>query len=99
VTNLDVPYDAASKTAEGPSNLAGDRVRPVTITLRDRVMAVLRRVPSGLTADEIADRCGVSLLAIRPRVAELNKGGHIEDTGVRRFNASGAKAAVWRVHA
>jgi response regulator of citrate/malate metabolism len=99
VTNLAVPYDAESKTDHGPSNLAGDRIRPVTITLRDRVMAVLRRVPSGLTADEVAERCGVSLLAIRPRVAELNKGGHIEDSGARRFNASGAKATVWRIRA
>jgi len=94
---LDVPYSAASKTKEGPSNAAGDRVRPATITLRDKVIAVLRRVPSGLTADEIAERCGVSILAIRPRVAELNKGGHIIDSGVRRMNASGAKAAVWRI--
>jgi DNA-binding NarL/FixJ family response regulator len=94
---LDVPYDASSKTKAGPSNQAGDRIRPTTITLRDKVIAVLRRVPSGLTADEIAERCGVSILAIRPRVAELNKGGHIEDSGVRRFNSSGAKATVWRI--
>jgi predicted ArsR family transcriptional regulator len=94
---LDVPYDAASKTKEGPSNQAGDRIRPATTTLRDKVLLVLRRVPSGLTADEIAERCGVSILAIRPRVAELHKGGHIEDSGVRRRNDSGAKATVWRV--
>jgi predicted ArsR family transcriptional regulator len=94
---LDVPYDAASKTTAGPSNQAGDRVKPATITLRDKVILVLRRVPSGLTADEIAERCGVSILAIRPRVAELNKGGHIEDSGVRRRNDSGAKATVWRI--
>lgn len=94
---LNVPYDAASKTEEGPSNQAGDRIRPTTTTLRDKVLIVLARVRSGLTADEIAERCGVSILAIRPRVAELNKGGHIEDSGERRRNASGAKATVWKV--
>jgi DNA-binding NarL/FixJ family response regulator len=92
------PYDAASKTESGPSNEAGAAIRPKTTTLRDKVLCVLRRVPSGLTADEIAERCGVSLLAIRPRVTELNKAGAIEDTGLRRKNiVSGAKAAVWRI--
>lgn len=89
-----VPYDAGSKTKEGPSNAAGDAIRPRTKTLRDDVLTVLKR--GNFTADEIADRMGKSILAVRPRVTELNAAGDIEDTGLRRLNSSGVRATVWR---
>lgn len=51
------------------------------------------------TADETADRIGESVLAVRPRFSELLALGLIEDTGIRRPNASGRNATVWRVKA
>ena len=49
------------------------------------------------TADEIATYLGKTVLAIRPRVAELRRLGLIQDTGERRTNESGRRAAVWRI--
>jgi hypothetical protein len=66
--------------------------------LRDRVLTAIRNAgPAGLTADQCASRIGETVLAVRPRVTELKWAGKIETTGERRANASGAKAAVWRV--
>ena len=48
-----------------------------------------------LTADECAARLGASVLTIRPRVSELRARGQVVDTGVRRVNQSGRRAAVW----
>jgi len=90
-----LPYDTASKVESGPSVEAGDRLRPKSPTLRDMVLTVLSR--GNFTADEIAERMGKSILAVRPRVTELAAAGIIEDTGARRANASGVRATIWRV--
>jgi predicted HTH transcriptional regulator len=50
-----------------------------------------------MTADEVAENMGKSILSIRPRIAELSKLGSIEDSGQRRTNESGKVATVWRV--
>lgn len=50
---------------------------------------------SGLTADECAERLGISILSARPRLTELKAQGLIEDSGLRRANASSRKAKVW----
>lgn len=90
-------YDTASKTESGPSNVAGDRLRPKSPTLREQVLTVLRRHPAGLTADQIAERMGKSILAVRPRVTELASAGALVDTGKREKNSSGMNATVWRL--
>jgi predicted ArsR family transcriptional regulator len=97
MSQIALPYDTASKTTQGPSNAAGDRLRPKSPTLRELALVVLKRHPAGLTADEIAERLGKSVLTIRPRVTELGAAGAITDTGARRVNASGATATVWRL--
>lgn len=60
---------------------------------------VLNRItqagPFGMTADECAAALGKSVLAIRPRVSELNKRGLIEKSEVKRRNSSGLLARVW----
>ncbi len=66
-------------------------------TLRDNVIYVLKRGP--ITADECSDVLGETVLAIRPRFSELRRLGIIEDTGLRRPNASGHRATVWRIKA
>lgn len=68
--------------------------------LREKCHACLRG--AALTADEVAELVGESVLAVRPRVTELRQQGKVEQaTGtdgkpLRRRNASGATAAVWR---
>ena len=79
------------------SKEAAAAVEGRAVTLRGHALDLLRR--ESLTADEIAARLGESVLAIRPRCAELNKQGLIEDAGDRRKNASGRNAIVWKARA
>lgn len=59
-------------------------------------LSVLRRAgANGLTADECAIALGKSVLSIRPRFSELKILGLVIDSGRRRSNASGRRAAVW----
>lgn len=78
------------------SEEAAESMRESAPTLRAKALDVLRAC-GPLTADEIAKKLGKTVLAIRPRITELNKMGHIEATGYRRKNASGRQAAVWRI--
>ena len=48
-----------------------------------------------MTADEIADRLGLSVLSVRPRCSEMLNLGRIKPTGERRRNRSGKSASVW----
>ena len=73
---------------------AAEKIAPAVSHLKKSVLATIKS-SDGLTADEVADRLGLSILAIRPRVTELNKLGLIRDTGDRRANASGRGAIVW----
>ena len=79
---------------EGTSSDAAEAVTPRAPTLRSKVLQVLNT--TDLTADECADKIGESVLSIRPRLSELRRAGFIEETGERRSNVSGLKAAVWR---
>lgn len=59
--------------------------------------ACLRELAThNLTADETAAQVGRDKMAIRPRFSELKAKGLIRDTGERRKNASGKRAAVWQ---
>lgn len=67
--------------------------------LRNRAFAeIVRAGKMGLTADQVAERLGETVLAVRPRVSELAKAmpPMIVPTGERRKNDSGLKAKVWR---
>lgn len=50
---------------------------------------LLRRNPAGLTADEMAERLGKSILSVRPRITELSHAGLIRDSGLRRMARGG----------
>jgi predicted ArsR family transcriptional regulator len=87
----DVPgfrADDCSRAAAAVAERSASRVR-------DSVLAELQRCPG--TADEIADRLGLSILTVRPRFSELKKMGRVIKTGERRKNRSGCPANVWRV--
>jgi len=58
---------------------------------------MIERSANGLTTDECAERLGETVLSIRPRFTELAAKGEIEDSGIRRKNASGRSATVWRI--
>ena len=65
--------------------------------LQRLVLTELSKAP--MTADEIADRLNIDKLSIRPRCSELKALGKIADSGMRRPNASGRSAAVFRLAA
>jgi hypothetical protein len=69
----------------------------LAVEIRGKVFQYLAEHSAGATADEIAAALNYSILTIRPRVSELNKQGRIVDSGLRRPNASGRNAIVWRI--
>lgn len=77
------------------SRLAAESIASRAETLRDAALEVIRTMPR--TADEVASIIGESVLAVRPRIAELHKMRKIRATGQRRENQSGQSAHVWEV--
>lgn len=72
-----------------------ETVHPLRTELQRRIIRQFNQ--GNFTADEIAQRLGISILTSRPRVAELVKKGYLQDSGQRRQNASGRPAAVWEI--
>lgn len=87
------PFAAGAQDRD-TSRAAAESMGETAPQLRARALAVLER-SSGLTADEVAGRLGLSILSIRPRVTELSRLGKVRDSGERRRNASGRQAIVW----
>lgn len=85
--------DAPGFKVSGPSQEAAAGVREEAELLRAQCLDVLKR--EDLTADELADRLGKSVLSVRPRCSELHMRNKIRDTGQRRKNISGKSATVW----
>lgn len=79
---------------DGPSQEAAESETGRSALLRKRILDLLRGTE--LTADECATQLQETVLAVRPRFSELLKQGKIEDTELRRRNASGKSATVWR---
>lgn len=80
--------------ANGTSRSAAASIAARAPTLRDKVLALLKK--DALTADECAALLNVTVLACRPRLSELVAAGKIYDTGLTNKNTSGVKAAIWR---
>lgn len=94
---LDYPSDPGFKEKGGTSELAARRVAAHAETLRGKALALLKEIyPLGLSSDEVAAKCGVTVLAMRPRITELGLMGLIEKTGATVRNISGHPARVWR---
>lgn len=77
------------------SRKAAESMAPTASLLREKCLAALRQ-HGPMTADEIAERVGITPFSCRPRCTELLALGHIADTGERRRNDSGRSAKVWR---
>lgn len=91
------PYPASPGYKEPTtSKEAAAKMRGRAKTLRERALEAIRGAPAGMTADEVAQGLGETVLAVRPRISELNAEGSIYSSGVRRTNLSGLKAKVWR---
>lgn len=83
--------------APGPSEQAAEKIAGRAEIVRAAVLAAFKgKYPDGATADEIAKEMNLSVLSVRPRVSELHRLGHLQDTGTRRKNESGMTATVWR---
>lgn len=77
------------------SRVAAEKIAPRAPTLRDKVMTCLNDVwPAGMTADEVAEALGETVLAVRPRLSELKAKGMIGPSEATRPNASGVHARV-----
>lgn len=74
---------------------AHEVIKPSKHTLREAIKGILAIYPAGLTADEAAHFLKTDKLAIRPRFSELKEAKEIYDTGRRRRNSSGRRAAVF----
>ena len=89
------PYPALPGHKGGETSLAAaESMEPSAPLLRSRCLERLKQGPA--TPDEVADALRLSVLSVRPRFTELARAGEIADTGVRRRNASGRAARVWR---
>ena len=64
------------------------------------VVGILRRhevqFHEGLTTEEIAQKSGLSLVTVSPRMRPLASKNLVADSGLRRKNESGRNAIVWR---
>jgi predicted HTH transcriptional regulator len=87
--------DAPGYKERDTSRKSADSMKDAAPLLRDKCLAAIRRAPAGLTADEVAERLGETVLSVRPRITELLHGGKVKDTGQRRRNASQRSAKVW----
>ncbi len=89
----DVP---GAKTHDPDTSMeAATAIKDRAVILRERCRDELKA--RDLTADEIAERLGESVLSIRPRISELYKRARVWPTGERRKNKSGKSAVVWRL--
>jgi hypothetical protein len=80
----------------GTSQRAAQAIAPRAFNLRVQALAEIAKAgPHGLTADEVADRLGKSILSIRPRISELLVLELIERNNERRKNASGHLADAY----
>lgn len=89
------PVIPGSKGHHGTSEAAAEAIKPDAGILREKTLRAIRSARDGLTADQVAEFLGESILSIRPRCSELKLYGHIKDSGQRRRNDSGKNAVVW----
>jgi predicted ArsR family transcriptional regulator len=80
------------------SAVAYEKIVPHKTILQQLCLEAFEEVESwGATADEIANRLGLDLFSIRPRITELYQDGKIELTGMRRKNEKGNSQRVYKL--
>ncbi|MEY9153373.1 hypothetical protein [Bradyrhizobium japonicum] len=89
--------DTAGYKTPGASKEAAIAVRDQARVLRKRIVAYLKsQYPRDYTADEIAEHFGLSLLPVRPRLAEAHYAREVEQSGKRRLSRAGRRVNCWR---
>jgi len=88
----DYPLFPGFVSGSDTSKAAAEAISDPAPTIRGNVLYVLER--HSMTADEVANALNHSILTVRPRVTKLRKVGLVRDTGQRRANESGKRAAV-----
>lgn len=95
---FDVYPDVPAARPTDTSIAAAESLAEGVAGLRQRVLDAIRAAGAiGLTPDEAAAQLELTPFTTRPRFSELREKGLIEDSGLRRANASGRKAIVWWV--
>jgi transcription initiation factor IIE alpha subunit len=89
------PHEPGAKERGGTSEIAALEITSRADTLRAKAYSWLHA--GDFTADEIAEKMGESILAIRPRLSELYRLGLIVKTPATRRNISGKLARVWSI--
>lgn len=64
-------------------------------TLREKVRDFIADSDDGATDEEVQIGLGLSGNTVRPRRRELEKAGHVVDSGRTRATQSGRQAVVW----
>lgn len=64
-------------------------------TIKERALTQIKGSKGGMTADEVAEALGLSVLSVRPSVTYLYNDNLVTDSGDRRPNISGKNAIVW----
>jgi predicted ArsR family transcriptional regulator len=82
----------------GTSELAYEKIAPHKAILQRLCLEAFEEVEEwGATADEIANRLGLDLFSVRPRITELYQDGKIELTTLRRKNEKGNSQRVYKL--
>ena len=87
---------AARRTDPATSHESARRIESAKTRLEQIVLDALRTAPAGLTSHQIADKTGLSLVSVSPRLHPLMLRGAVIDTGERRAGESFRKSIVWR---
>lgn len=79
------------------SAAAAESVAKDAKSLEAKILVAIREAGAkGLTGDEVAEKVGLpNPYQSRPRLSGLRARKAIMDSGMRRINASGRRAAVW----
>lgn len=88
------PVGAGYKAA-GTSAEAARHIKPSVKIIRARITDYMRRFARPVSADDVAEGIGMSILSVRPRFSEMRTDGLIEQSGERGINASGRTCALW----
>ena len=66
------------------------------LTIRDRVLQLLQKVPQALTTEDISELLNVPYVSVQPRLSELREDGKVIDTGERGETKWGKACIKWR---
>ena len=85
------------KEKGGASEEAAQRIAPALKKNQTEAFNAFHRAGKPLTADELAEFLGKTIVSVRPRVSELRRLGLIVSTGERRASSFGQASTVWRL--